>query len=252
MLKSIICILAFLSYGMLTAKPSYVALYKAKYRYDAGCNACHTISGSSQLNAYGKDFKKNGAKLSAFQVMAALDSDGDGHKNDAESRAKSNPGDKKSTPSKPGSWLKLSNLIPKSVKTLFPKTQNWLVKDAIFTKGDKSKAKKMGVTLERKDENTIYIPLKGKSPAGIALIFPVVHQGKTFYLLMKTDKKLRIQKIKAVNTENLPSAKRSAVYTSLNGQQASSVEIKGSGLEKSIRKGIKKAGVIIYVRLKGA
>lgn len=235
------------------AMPAYARLYKQQYGYMPSCHACHTEGGGTPLNNFGKAFKDNGKSAAALSKIAALDSDGDGFTNAIEAQAKANAGDKNSTPSKAGDWLDLASLIPKEVQALFPTIRSWLPKDATLTPADITAAKAMGATLSMADENTIYIPVENQRPAGTALIFPAVFQGKTFFLLMTTDKQLKISKVQVMNAKNVPAAKTSKAYARLVGVAAQSVPAPtGTDIEAAITQAVKNAGALLYLRLKGA
>ena len=235
------------------AMPTYARLYKQQYGYMPSCHACHTEGGGTPINNFGKAFKENGKNAAALSKIAALDSDGDGFTNAIEAQAKANSGDKNSTPSKAGDWLDLASLIPKEVQALFPTIRSWLPKDATLTSADIAAAKAMGATLSVADENTIYIPVENQRPAGTALIFPAVFQGKTFFLLMTTDKQLKISKIQVMNAKNVPTAKTSKAYARLVGVAAQSVPAAtGTDIDAAITQAVKNAGALLYLRLKGA
>ena len=235
------------------AMPAYARLYKQQYGYMPSCHACHTEGGGTPVNHFGKAFKENGKNAAALSKIAALDSDGDGFTNAIEAQAKANSGDKSSTPSKAGGWLDLASLIPKEVQALFPTIRSWLPKDATLTSADIAAAKAMGATLSMADENTIYIPVENQRPAGTALIFPAVFQGKTFFLLMTTDKQLKISKIQVMNAKNVPTAKTSKAYARLVGVAAQSVPAAtGTDIDAAITQAVKNAGALLYLRLKGA
>ena len=235
------------------AMPAFARYYKQQYGYMPSCHACHTEGGGTPLNNYGKAFKENGKSLAALSKIANLDSDGDGSTNAVEAQAKANPADKNSTPAKTGNWLDLASLIPKEVQALFPAIRSWLPKDAVLTAADIATAKTMWATLSAADENTIYIPVENQRPAGTALIFPAQYQGKTFLLLMATDKQLKITQVKVMNAKEVPAAKSSAVYGKLVGVAAQSVPAPSSkDLDAAITQAVKNAGVLLYVRLKGA
>ena len=152
-----------------------------------------------------------------------------------------------------GTWLDLASLIPKEVQVLFPTIRSWLPKDATLTSADIAAAKAMGATLSMADENTIYIPVENQRPAGTALIFPAVFQGKTFFLLMTTDKQLKISKIQVMNAKNVPTAKTSKAYARLVGLAAQSVPAAtGTDIDAAITQAVKNAGALLYLRLKGA
>ena len=111
----------------------------------------------------------------------------------------------------------------------------------------------MGASLSAADENTIYIPVENQYPVGTAIIFPATFQGKTFYLLLTTDKQLKIKQVQVLDARDVPAAKSSKVYSSFVGQPAQSLPEKtGTSLEETIHTAVKNAGVLLYVRLKGA
>lgn len=238
---------------ILEAKPIFARNYKQQFGYIPSCLACHSEGGGSPLNNYGKAFKDAGSNLAAFGKIASQDSDGDGAANDVEAKAKSNPGSKNSTPAKAGNWLETSSLIPKEVLAAFSNIQTWQLRDAVLTANDIETAKKMGGSLSATDENTIYIPLENQYPAGTALIFPVNFQSKTFYLLLTTDKQLKIKQVQVLDARDVPNAKNSKIYPGFVGQPAQSLPSKtGDGLDEVIHNAVKNAGILLYVRLKGA
>ena len=235
------------------ATPSFARGYKTQFGYSPSCNACHTDGGGTQVNPFGKAFKDAGKNDAAYAKIAAQDSDGDGAANVTEAQAKANPGDKKSTPTNPGAWLDLAEMIPREVQAAFPAIRSWLPRDAVLTAADIAAAKALGANLTAADENTIYIPVENQRPAGTALIFPVTFQGKTFYLLMTTDKALKIAQVSPMITKALPAAKTAKAYASFVGVAAQAVPLAtGDTLDDVITRAVKNAGVMLYVRLKGA
>ena len=84
------------------AEPTFARYYKQQYGYALSCNACHKDGGGSPLNPFGQQFKEAGKNPAAFDKIAKLDADGDGFSNGDEAQAKSNPGNKSSTPKSPG------------------------------------------------------------------------------------------------------------------------------------------------------
>ena len=237
------------------AMPAYARLYKGQYGYMPSCNACHKDGGGSALNGFGTAFKEAGKTQAAFEAIASRDSDGDTFANAVEAMAKANPGDKTSTPKAPGPWLDLTSLIPKDVQARFPGVRTWLPRDAVLTPADIQAAAKMGAVLTKADENTIYVPVENQRPAGTALIFPADFQGKAFFLLMTTDKALKITSVSVQHADKVPAAKASAVYARLVGQPAQAVVAPtpaDSPLDAAIVRAVKNAGVLLYVRLKGA
>lgn len=235
------------------AEPAFARLYKQQYGYAPSCNACHKDGGGSPNNGYGKQFKEAGESLASFDQIAALDADGDGSKNGDEAVAKSNPGDAKSTPASKGDWLDTTSLIPREVQALFPGVREYLPRDAVLTPADVARAKALGAVLGKTDENTIYIPLADKKPAGTALIFAAQYQGKDFFLLLATDRQLNITSVAPLNTNHVPEAARSKVYAGFKGLALDKLPAaSGTGVDAAITEAVKKAGTLIYVRLKNA
>ncbi len=237
--------------GLAQAEPAFARLYKQQYGYTPSCNACHKDGGGTPNNAYGKQFKEAGENAAAFGKIADLDADGDGAKNGAEAIAKANPGDAKSTPANKGDWLDSMSLIPREVQALFPGVREYLPRDAVLTDADIARAKILGAVLVKADENTIYIPLADKKPAGTALIFPAQFKGKDFFLLLATDRQLNVTRVLPMNTVHVPEAENSAVYASFKGMSLDKLPAaNGEGIDAAITAAVKKAGTLVYVRLK--
>jgi hypothetical protein len=235
------------------AEPAFARLYKQQFGYTPSCNACHKDGGGTPNNAYGQQFKDAGESLAAFAKIAALDADGDGARNADEAAAKANPGDAKSTPASKGEWLDTASLIPREVQALFPGVREYLPRDAVLTDADLARAKALGAVLAKADENTIYIPLTDKKPAGTALIFPAEYQGKLFFLLLATDRQLKVTVVQPLNTTHVPAAAKSAVYASFKGLAVDQLPAAGGqGVDAAITAAVKKAGTLLYVRLKNA
>lgn len=235
------------------AIPAYARIYKQEAGYLPSCNACHQDGGGSKLDGYGEAFKAAGKNAAGFSKIANNDSDGDGVSNSAEMLAKSNPGDKKSTPKLPGDWLDIASLIPREIRQAFPGVLSWLPQDAMLTSADIAAAKRLGASLSTDDDNTIYIPLVDRRPAGTGLIFPAEYQGKIFFLLMITDRQLNITNLSVLHADKVPSAKKLKVYQRFTGQAVNKVAIVAqTPLEKAVETAVKRAGVLLYVRLKGA
>ena len=236
-----------------SAMPAFARAYKTEFGYMPSCNACHSDGGGSVLNNYGKAFKAAGKNPAAFAKIGAQDSDADGFSNATEAAAKANPGSKASVPAKPGDWLDMASLIPREVRAQFPKVLTWLPKDALLTPADIAAAKTLGATLKASDENTIYIPLENQRPAGTALIFPASFQGKTFFLLMATDRQLKISSVSVLHADAVPAAKSSKIYPSFVGRSVQTLPIaNASTLDGAIGVAVKQAAALLYVRLKGA
>lgn len=105
------------------ALPAYARLFEQQYGYRSSCSLCHVRGAGSHATGYGRDFLRSGANLKAFGRIAQKDSDGDDVLNLDEIQARSNPGDSRSIPNNPGSWLaavKPEALPLKELKQLFP------------------------------------------------------------------------------------------------------------------------------------
>lgn len=235
------------------AQPLFANLYKQQYGYTPACMACHRDGGGSPINSFGEQFKAAGETAAALVAIANKDADGDGVPNAEEALAKANPGNKNSTPSDKGDWLDISSLIPKEVQGQFPDIKEYLPRDAFLTESDISRAQAMGAKLSKADNNTIYIPLKERRPAGTALIFQADHKGKAFFLMLTTDRTLKVTQVAPISTKNVPEADSAKVYDSFVGKSLDQLPTaKGDSLEASITSAVKRAGTLVYVRLKGA
>ena len=239
--------------GSAQAEPGFARLYKQQYGYMPSCNACHKDGGGTPVNGYGQQFKDAGLGLAAFAANAARDADGDGANNAAEAAAKSNPGSAKSTPASKGDWLDVMSLIPKEVQAEFPGIREYLPRDAVLTAQDIARAKALGAELAARDENTIYIPLAERKPAGTAIIFGGEFQGKPFFLLLSTDRQLKVQRVLPLNSQQLPGVGKSKVYERFRGLSLDQLPAaSGNDLDAAITRAVKKAGTLVYVRLKNA
>jgi len=235
------------------AEPAFARLYRQQFGYAPSCNACHKDGGGTPLNPYGRQFKEAGKGLAAFGKVAALDADGDGAGNAAEAQAKSNPGSRKSTPAAAGDWLDTASLIPREVQAAFPGIRSYLPKDALLTDQDLARAKALGAELSKADENTIYIAVENQKPAGTALIFPAQHRGKTFFLLLTTDRQLTVTAVTPLPTTKVPEARKSAVYETFKGIAVDRLPpAQGDTFDAAVTRAVKKAGTLLYVRLKNA
>jgi hypothetical protein len=236
-----------------TAMPTFARQYKLQYGYTPSCQACHREGGGTPLTTYGQAFMDSGKNSAAFSLIAEADSDNDGYSNAQESVAKANPADKTSVPGSTGMWLDLSSVIPREVQALFPDATAWKPLDANLTPGDITAAQELGVSLTSEDENTIYIPVAERRPIGTALIFPSTYNDGTVFLLMATDRQLNISQITVLNADEQPEVRDSKVLVELRGTAVQSVPpAEGDSLDASIARAVQKAGVLIYLRLKGA
>lgn len=235
------------------AQPVFALMYKQQFGYTPSCHACHKDGGGTAVNAYGEAFKSAGKGLAAFRAIDRLDADGDGIANGDEAAARANPGFKGSTPTAPGDWLDGLSLIPKQVQARFPGVKTWRPLDALLTDADVARASALGTRLSKADDNTIYIPLVDQRPAGTALIVAAEYQGKPFYLLLSTDRALVVTSVEPMNTRQLPAAAKSAVYATFKGVAVDRLPAAtGSDLDAVITAAVKKAGTLLFVRLKSA
>ena len=250
--NALIAGLAVLASAPAAAEPAFARLYKQQYGYAPSCNACHKDGGGTPLNAYGQAYKDAGMNAGAFTKIAAADSDGDGGGNEAEAKAKANPGAKTSTLASKGDWLDTASLIPREVQAQFPGVKEYLPRDAVLTDADIKRAKGLGAALTKQDENTIYVPLQERKPVGTAIIFGARWQNKDFFLLMATDRQLKVTALKPMGT--LPAgAATSKVYERLRGIALDQLPAaQGNDLDAAITAAVKKAGTLVYVRLKNA
>lgn len=247
------CLLAvMLTAVQAQAEPQFARLYKGKYGYAPSCNACHKDGGGSPVNAYGEAFKRAKMNAAAFDAIAAQDSDGDGFSNGEEAKAAANPGAAGSTPKNKGNWLDTANLIPKEVQKAYPGITSYKPLDAVLTAKEVERARAMGVTVSARDENTIYVPIRDGKPAGTAIIVPAEYGTQSFFLLVATDPRLGITEVTPVNPQRLPELARSKVYAGFRGVNAAQVVAPkdASTIDGAITAAVKKAGAILYVRLK--
>lgn len=244
---------ALLISSQVQAEPAFARLYKQQFGYAPSCNACHKDGGGTPVNAYGQQYKDTGMNLAAFAKIATGDADGDGASNGDEAAAKANPGSAKSTPAAKGDWLDTASLIPREVQAQFPGVREYLPRDAVLTAADIARAKTLGAMLGKQDENTIYVPLTDKKPAGTAIIFPAQFKGKDFFLLLVTDRQLNVTAVKPLNASKVPEAKSSKVYDTFKGVAVDKLPTaSGDTLDAAITAAVKKAGTLLYVRLKSA
>ncbi|WP_348672044.1 hypothetical protein [uncultured Abyssibacter sp.] len=234
------------------AEPAFARLYKNQFGYMPSCNACHKDGGGTPVNQYGQQFKDAGLNAGAFAKIAALDADGDGVRNGAESEARSSPGSDSSTPDAPGDWLDTSNLIPKAVRALFPDVTTYKLVDAIFTDREIARAAARGVTLAAEDENTIYVPVRERRPIGTAIIVPGQHEGQQFFVLLATDRQLRITHASAIDAGSLEAARREALYDGFIGQSVETLEPPDAddAVPAAVNRTVQKAATMLLVRLK--
>jgi hypothetical protein len=235
------------------AEPGFARLYKQQYGYIPSCNACHKDGGGTPVNVYGQQFKEAGMNLAAFAAMAGRDADGDGASNEAEARARANPGSAKSTPADKGDWLDTASLIPKEIQAEFPGVREYLPRDAVLTASDITRAQALGAKLDPRDENTIYVPLIERKPAGTGIIFGGTYDKKPFFLLMTTDRQLKVTRVAPLGGNQPAAVTGSKVFATFKGLSLDQLPAaSGAGADAAITEAVKKAGTLVYVRLKNA
>lgn len=235
-----------------TAEPRFAQMYKQQAGYMPSCNACHIDGGGSDLNSYGELFKKHGSTMASFAAASSQDADNDGHSNAQEIAAKSNPGDKKSNPERPGDWLDTANLIPRDVQKLFPGITRYKPLDALLTSKEIERAAAMGVALGKQDETTIYIPIEGGKPTGTAIIVPVKHAEQSFFAILATDRQLKVTRAVPMHANTIEGVAQSGSFAQVKGLSVDKLPAgTGDDLDSAILNGLKKAGSLLFVRLKG-
>jgi hypothetical protein len=88
----------------VSSLPAHRSIFQAKAGYPANCSVCHNAR-DERLTSYGREFLHQGRSRAALDVMDVMDPDQDGFASAVEIKAKSNPGNPRSTPDHPGSWL---------------------------------------------------------------------------------------------------------------------------------------------------
>jgi hypothetical protein len=170
--------LLFLVVSSVWALPSSKRLFQSNYGYKVSCNLCHTDGGGSRRNEYGLAFYRSGFNLAAFKKIEKKDSDQDGVSNVDELIAKSNPGDAKSTPTKPGDWLKDAdkiNIPRKHLLKIFPNAEQFAGVEGELSDAQKKTVEgklKRALSPEEKVP-TDYFSIQKKKRVGVAQMFEV-------------------------------------------------------------------------------
>ena len=147
------------------ALPSHKRLWERKYGYKVSCMLCHSKGGGSQLSPYGEDFQRFGMTPAAFASIEQRDSSKNGFTNIDKIRAKANPGDPLSTPSKPTDWLSRieESMMPlDELKKIFPDVDKFSLLDGtLFPEQIKEIEAKLGSKLSDADTvPTFYFAIK--------------------------------------------------------------------------------------------
>jgi hypothetical protein len=104
--------------AQVEAYPFHRRLFRETYKKSVRCELCHGSGGGTERNAYGRDWQKFSETAASFKRVESLDSDGDGISNIEEINRGSNPGNARSTPSRPGRRWKQVQQIPVPVEQL--------------------------------------------------------------------------------------------------------------------------------------
>lgn len=74
-----------------------------------------------------------------------------------------------------------------------------------------------------------------------------------FFLLLATDRQLKVTQVAPLHTTHVPAAEKSAVYARFKGVALDPLPAaQGQGLDAAITAAVKKAGTLVFVRLKNA
>jgi len=176
--------LIFFSAGSAHALPSSSRLYQKTYGYRVSCLLCHASGGGSSATSYGKDFLRAGANATSFKKIESKDSDGDGIENLKEVLAKSNAGDKKSTPTEIGNWLDNlgSVFIPKDeLEKLFPSYDKFSALEGSISEAQAEYLKNKLSSLQDDDKvPTFYFAIKDEKKAAVGQLLSAKDKnGKT-------------------------------------------------------------------------
>jgi hypothetical protein len=168
--------LAVLQYA--SATPTNRRLFYRTYGYKTSCNTCHTNGGGSPRNPFGRDFEKAGEDAEAFKALESKDSDHDGFTNITEIKAKSNPGDPKSTPDSPGDWLKDAErefLSERDLERIFPDADSFETRDIKLTAEQVKfvEARLGGALSDSLKTISIAFAISGKKKTGVAVAIPL-------------------------------------------------------------------------------
>lgn len=215
------------------AIPPYARLFKARYRYAPSCTACHDED-SWDLTGYGKAFFKNGRGFKAFEKAEPEDSDGDKIPSGAEIQARSNPGDPRSRPEKPGDWLKEEKPLKapaRKLKAMFPEADSFAVREAALEGESRKRVEKvLGRTL--RDEElypVLFEALKGTRALGGAT-YAISDSKEPCILLAGFRRKGKSWEIAGLNPLSCPrKLKAGGFLKSLEGRDPSALSAQASG-----------------------
>lgn len=185
--------------GQADAYPFHARIYKATYGDSATCNLCHKSGGGSERNEYGQRWEENGQNRTAFKALEGEDPDGDGHKSIDEIRGGSNPGDKRSTPSRPGkTWARRAQQTPPhdQLKLVFGRYDKAKVLDVELKDAQRDALKRVLLRDLTQAESlpTLYVAYDQGTPTAVASYSIFEAYGKTVAILASADATGKLKK----------------------------------------------------------
>lgn len=188
------------------ALPSSRRLFDAKYGYKTACSLCHEKGGGSAGNDYGKAFLRAGANFPAFLKIEKKDSDGDGISNIDEIQAKSNPGDPRSTPAKPGDWLADAGKVPvpeKPLKEVFKEAEAFAAVEGSLNESQVAFVRENTKAVLTEDDRvpTFYFAIVGGKRVGVAQFIRVEGNRQPMSVAVAIDAKGQITAVKVLKSE---------------------------------------------------
>lgn len=106
-----------LAVSSLKSLPMFRALYDQHAGYRTNCSVCHRPK-DNRLTSYAREFRRLGGGTASLRTLDVMDPDEDGFSSKSERFDRSNPGDRRSTPEHPGSWLSGESAVPPPGKAL--------------------------------------------------------------------------------------------------------------------------------------
>ena len=205
------------------ALPSSRRLFEAKYGYKVTCDLCHEKGGGSSSSDYGKAFLRSGANFPAFAKLEKRDSDGDGASNLEEIQARSNPGDPRSTPDKPGEWLANAGKIPipdKPLKALFAGAEAFSAVEGSLNDAQIALVQsKTGEALNEDDRvPTFYFAIAQGKRYEVAQFIRVEGAKQPLSVAVAVDLKGRITNVKVLKSEDDPRFKEETFLGQFRGK----------------------------------
>ncbi|MFC1521456.1 hypothetical protein ACFL6Y_03510 [Elusimicrobiota bacterium] len=212
--------------------PSFQRMFEGKNGYKVNCTLCHTPD-RKRLNDYGNDFLKEGYSLDALETIGNWDADKDLARSFDEVKARSNPGNDKSTPTSPGFWLNQIFQIPIPIvelETAFPDATTFELLERKLTKDEASvinkKIEKGGLS-ESQYNCVIFVAKSDEGIKGGAMYmyFPSMSRkrGLDFFLL-SANPNGRIVKLSPINVRYNKKLKRYKFLRQFKGLWPENIE----------------------------